>query len=258
MPDALWIALVLSCGWLVGFMLALTGGGGSILAVPLLIYVLGIPNTHIAIGTSALAVAINAYINLLPHARAGNVKWRMAIVFTILGILGAFSGSELGKLVDGKSLMGYFAMLMLLVSLLMLKPKRGPVQHQAQEPPKHLLSRLSGAGFGTGLLAGFFGVGGGFLVVPALLLAARIETITAIGTSLFAVGSFGLTTAVNYARSGLVDWAIAGQFLLGGVIGGWLGVLVAKRLAARQGLLKRIFAIMVLLIALYMLYKAYV
>src|SRR5687767_15983561 len=102
-------ALGLASGSLVGFTLGLVGGGGSILAVPLLVYVVGVTNPHVAIGTSAVAVAANAAANLANHARAENVKWRCALVFAVAGVAGAFLGSSLGKTVDGQKLLALFA-----------------------------------------------------------------------------------------------------------------------------------------------------
>lgn len=239
------------CGSVVGFSLALTGGGGSTLAVPLLLYVVGVADPHLAIGTSALAVSVNAYVNLIPHARAGNVHWRLGLWFTIAGLVGALLASELGKLVNGTMLMTLFAVLMIVVALAMLARCRAPARSDA--PVKHLYGRLTGAGLGAGSLAGFFGVGGGFMIVPGLMFAARIEMVAAIGTSLLGVGSFGLATALNYARSGMVDWGLAAAFILGGIAGGWLGVIVAHRLSQKRAALNIVFSATILAVAIYML-----
>jgi len=117
--------------------------------------------------------------------------------------------------------------------------------------------RLCGTGLGAGSLSGFFGIGGGFLVVPGLMFAGRLPIVDAIGTSLFAVGSFGLTTAVNYSISGQVDWLIAAEFVGGGVIGGWLGTRAASRLARKRGALNLVFSAMILSVAAYMLYHSW-
>src|SRR5580693_7838005 len=117
--------LTVLCGSLVGFSLALIGGGGSILAVPLLLYVVGVRDPHTAIGTSALAVSANAFANLIPHARAGNVRWPAAFMFAATGVLGAFLGSSLGKIIDGHRLLVLFALLMLVIAALMLRGRRG-------------------------------------------------------------------------------------------------------------------------------------
>lgn len=246
--------LAVLCGSLVGFSLALIGGGGSILATPLLLYVVGVRDPHVAIGTSALAVSANAFANLLPHARAGHVRWRAAFVFAAAGVLGAWLGSTLGKAMDGHRLLALFALLMLVVAVLMLRGRHGGAVDRYPLP--HSVSRLAAVGVGAGGLSGFFGIGGGFLVVPGLMFASGMEIINAIGTSLFAVGTFALTTAGNYAASGLVDWRIAAEFIGGGVLGGWLGALGARRLARTRGALNAIFAGVVVLVALYMLYRS--
>ncbi|OWT54186.1 sulfite exporter TauE/SafE family protein [Candidimonas nitroreducens] len=247
--------LTVFCGSLVGFSLALTGGGGSTLAIPLLLYVVGLHDMHMAIGTSALAVSLNAYINLIPHAREGHVRWRAGIIFTIAGIIGAFVGSEIGKVVNGQALQALFAVLVIVVALLMLRGRKASSHRPGGQAIKYLDGRLGGVGYGAGAVAGFFGVGGGFMVVPGLMLAARMEIIDAIGTSLLGVGSFGLATALNYARSGLINWALAGEFLLGGIAGGWIGAMLAQRLAVKHGVLNWIFSTLLITIGIYMLAK---
>jgi len=244
--------LAVASGSIVGFSLGLVGGGGSILAVPLLVYVVGLDNPHVAIGTSAIAVALNAAANLATHARAGNVKWRCATVFAMAGVAGAFLGSTLGKMMDGHKLLALFAVLMMVVGALMLRDRA------RTGDPDVTLSRenfpkLVGLGLSAGLLSGFFGIGGGFLIVPALMLAAGMPILNAIGSSLVSVTAFGLTTAGNYAWSGLVDWPLAGLFVAGGVLGGLLGARAAKSLSGRRGALTTAFAALIFLVALYML-----
>src|SRR5258707_13506437 len=115
--------LGLASGMLVGFSLGLVGGGGSILAVPLMVYVVGVSDAHVAIGTSAVAVAANAAMNLSNHARGGSVRWSCALVFAGAGIAGAFAGSLAGKMIDGQKLLALFALLMLVIAALMLKTR---------------------------------------------------------------------------------------------------------------------------------------
>ena len=115
--------LGLASGSLVGFSLGLVGGGGSILAVPLMVYVVGVPEPHVAIGTSAIAVAANAAVNLSNHARGGTVRWSCALTFAAAGIIGAFVGSIFGKMVDGQKLLALFALLMLVIAALMFKSR---------------------------------------------------------------------------------------------------------------------------------------
>ena len=244
----------LASGGLVGFSLGLVGGGGSILATPLLLYVVGVASPHVAIGTSALAVSINAYANLLAHARKGHVRWLCAAVFAVVGTLGALLGSSLGLVVDGTRLLLLFGALMVVVGLLMLRP-RGVGRGEERPVDRRTCALTAAAALATGMASGFFGIGGGFLIVPALVFATGIPMINAIGSSVLAVAAFGLATALNYARSGLVDWVIAGQFISGGVVGGILGMLLATRLSAGKATLNRIFAALILTVATYVIFK---
>jgi len=245
--------LALACGGLVGFSLALIGGGGSILATPMLLYVVGLPDPHLAIGTSAVAVGANAWANLFPHARAGHVRWPAALAFAAAGVLGAFAGSSLGKRVDGHHLLVLFAVLMLVVAVLMLRGRRNGAESGYPKP--RLFPRLGATGFGAGTLSGFFGIGGGFLIVPGLIFASGMEIIAAIGSSLVAVGAFASTTAINYAASDLVDWRVAALFVAGGIGGGWLGARLARRLARTRGALNLVFALAIVAVAVYMLVR---
>lgn len=248
-------ALGLASGSLVGFSLGLAGGGGSILAVPLLVYLVGVASPHVAIGTSAVAVAANAAVNLVHHARAGHVKWRCATVFALAGIAGAFGGSTLGKLVEGQRLLALFALLMMVVAALMLAGKHGE-ERPAVRLNLQNLPWLVTLGLGTGALSGFFGIGGGFLIVPALMLATRMPILNAVGSSLLAVTAFGLTTAANYAASGLVDWPLATLFIGGGVIGGLLGGRAAKAVSGRKGALNMVLAAMIFAVGAYTLTRS--
>ncbi|KAA0676010.1 sulfite exporter TauE/SafE family protein [Roseomonas genomospecies 6] len=250
MPELLTIL----SGSLVGFSLGLIGGGGSILAVPLLLYVVGVPDPHVAIGTSALAVAANAFANLAQHARAGTVKWPCAATFAASGVVGALVGSTLGKAVNGESLLFLFALVMVAVGASMLR-KRGSEGDPGVRINKSIAVRLVGIGFLTGAISGFFGIGGGFLIVPGLLLGSGMAVLNAIGSSLFSVGAFGLTTAANYALSGLVDWTVAALFIAGGVVGGFAGMKAAVGLSTRKGALTKVFAGVLFAVAAYMLYR---
>jgi uncharacterized membrane protein YfcA len=248
-------ALGLFSGSLVGFSLGLVGGGGSILAVPLMIYLVGVPSTHVAIGTSAVAVAVNAAANLVSHGRAGKVNWRCAGVFAAAGVAGAFGGSSLSKIVDGQRLVVLFAILMLVVAAAMFG-RRSAVGKEdicldRKNFPKLLLSGLV-----TGAISGFFGIGGGFLIVPGLTFATGMPIINAIGSSLVAVAAFGATAAVNYALSGLVDWRLAILFVLGGVLGGMAGGRLARTLSGSRGRLNSIFAAIIVVVAIYILLRS--
>lgn len=253
MADLIYLLAALS-GVLVGFSLGLVGGGGSILAVPLMVYVVGVKSPHLAIGTSALAVAANALAGLWNHAREQNVNWRCGGSFALAGVLGALGGSTLGKAIDGQKLLFLFALLMLVVAVAMYRGRRAEgvegVQCNRENLPKVITF-----GVGTGVLSGFFGIGGGFLIVPALVASTAMPIYRAIGTSLIAVAAFGLTTAANYALSGLLDWPLAASFIGGGIIGSMLGASAARKLSGSKGRLNTVFAMLIVLVAGYMLYR---
>ncbi|WP_275226726.1 sulfite exporter TauE/SafE family protein [Novosphingobium album (ex Liu et al. 2023)] len=242
-------------GSLVGFSLGLVGGGGSILAVPLMVYLVGVPNAHVAIGTSALAVAANAVTGLVQHAHAHNVKWRCGGMFAAAGVIGALGGSTLGKMVDGEKLLFLFALVMLLVGAVMLKG-RGDPGNPGAECNREKAPKVLGYGLGSGLFSGFFGIGGGFLIVPGLVASTGMPILFAVGTSLVAVTAFGLATAANYAFSGLVDWPLAILFIVGGAIGSLAGTRLARRLGKETGRLTVVFAMLIFAVAAYMLWRS--
>jgi uncharacterized protein len=240
-------------GALVGFSLGLIGGGGSILAVPLLLYLVGYHDPHVVLGTTALAVALTAYANLIPHWRAGNVRWKPAIAFAIPGALGAAIGASIGKIVPGKQLLFLFAVLMIGVALFMLRGRENAKERPVRTGRAMLLWVIP-VSLVVGMLAGFFGIGGGFLIVPGLMFATGMPILSAVGSSLVSVGAFGTTTALTYALVGKVNWLIALEYFGGGIIGGWLGARLATRLGAHKRALTRVFAGVVLTVAVYMLW----
>lgn len=254
MLDTLHVVLGAISGGIVGFTLGLVGGGGSILAVPLMVYLVGVHDPHVAIGTSALAVAANAATGLVSHAREHNVKWRCGFMYAAAGIVGAFAGSSAGKAFDGQKLIFLFALLMIVVGILMLKGRKATGVPGA-ECNRENAPKVLGFGLGTGIFSGFFGIGGGFLIVPGLIGSTRMPMINAVGTSLIAVTAFGLTTAVNYAVSGLVNWPLAAVFIGGGVVGGFGGTRLAKQLSGK-GALTTVFAALIFVVAVYMLWKS--
>jgi uncharacterized membrane protein YfcA len=228
--------------------LAVLSGG----AVGFSLYVVDITDPHVAIGTSVLSVAANAFANLFGHWRAGNVKWSCAVTFALAGVVGAAIGSTLGKLVDGQQLLFLFALAMIAVGVAMLRP-RAAAGNADVRMTGGIAIRLIAIGLVVGAVSGFFGIGGGFLIVPGLMLASGMPIINAIGSSLFSVGSFSMTTAINYALSGLIEWVIALLFIAGGIAGGYLGMRAAMKLAANRRSLTLVFAGIIFAVAIYML-----
>ncbi len=254
MLDTMQYALGALSGALVGFSLGLVGGGGSILAVPLMVYLVGVPSPHVAIGTSALAVAVNAATGLASHARAHTVKWRCGGMYAVAGVLGALAGSTLGKAFDGQKLLFLFALVMIGVGILMIRGRKNQGIEGAQCNRENAPKVLS-FGLATGLFSGFFGIGGGFLIVPGLVASTSMPMLNAVGTSLVAVTAFGLTTAANYAFSGYIDWPLAGIFIVGGILGGLFGTAIASRLSG-TGKLTTVFAVLIFVVAAYMLWRS--
>ena len=259
-PIVMTDLLAFCSGGLVGFILGLIGGGGSVLAVPLLVYVVGVTSPHIAIGTGALAVGLSALGNLVQHGRARNVKWQCASVFAGAGIVGALIGSSLGKAFDGQKLLLLFGFLMIAIAAAMGWRKASAGDPDVQltgASAARLLPKLLGYGLSVGALSGFFGIGGGFLVVPGLIAATDMPMISAVGSSLVSVTAFGLTTAASYAVSGLIDWRLAAIFIAGGVGGGIVGARTARHLSTGKETLRMIFAGLVAAVGIYVVARGF-
>lgn len=256
MDLSLWsLVAAVAGGSVIGLLLAVFGGGGSVLAAPLLIYVVGVNDPHVAIGTSAAAVAVNAAMGLAGQARAGQVKWPCALVFGGAGLTGSLVGAHLAKQIDGQTLLAWFGVAMALVALSMLAPRRSE-----GDPAVHLTTglvlKLAPAGLLVGLAAGFFGIGGGFLIVPGLMAATGMTLAHAAASSLVSVSLFGAATSASYAASGLVDWRLFAALVAGGAVGAAAGGPVARRLAGKAALSRRLFALMVLATAAYVIWRA--
>ena len=259
LPPLAQLAAALAAGGVIGAILSLLGAGGSILAVPLLIFVVGVHDPHTAIGTGAAAVAANALMALQRHAQRGNVRWPCGLVFAGFGIVGAFLGTLLGKAIDGQKLLTVFGVVMIGVGLSSLRG--GPegalayaVRMTRANAPT-MAPRLALAGFGVGGASGFFGIGGGFLIVPGLMASAGLPMSVAMGTSLVAVAAFGLTALASYAASGYVDWSIAAAMTIGGVVGAIVGAWASKALSTRRTLMGRIFAAVVIVTGAYVSWR---
>ncbi|ACT59607.1 sulfite exporter TauE/SafE family protein [Hirschia baltica] len=242
------IVLTLLSGIIVGIFLGTFGGGGSVLAAPLLIYLVGIEDPHIAIGTSAAGVAAIALFSLIGHWRGGRVKWPCAITFAVSGLLGSIIGSSLAKITQGDVLMIGFSGAMALIALSMFKKPKSIGDPEVHLTPA-LTMRLAPIGMIVGVAAGFFGIGGGFLIVPGLMLAAGMTMANATASSLVSVAIFGAATSANYAISNMVDFRLTALLLVGGVVGGIIGIYLAKLIANHTQLARTCFASMILIVA---------
>ncbi|RZJ96662.1 MAG: sulfite exporter TauE/SafE family protein [Brevundimonas sp.] len=253
--ESIPLLLAALSGGVVALLLTLFGGGGSVLAVPLLMYVVGVADPHVAIGVAAAGVALNALTALAGHARAGRVRWPCATLFALTGAAGAWAGSSLAKTIDGHQLLLIFAVAMGAVGASMLRPRAAVVR---QEPRLNwaMSPRVGLAGAGVGSAAGFFGIGGGFLIVPGLMASTGMSLATAQATSLLSVAAFGATTAGNYALAGWVDPGLVGAMTVGGVIGTLAGLPLARRLGSHAALGRTLFGSLILIVAAYVALRA--
>lgn len=256
MPLDLWSYVAATAGGaVIGLLLAVFGGGGSVLATPLLVYAVGVRDPHVAIGTSAAAVSLNALVALGGQARAGQVKWPCALVFAGAGLTGSLVGAEFAKHVDGHRLLLWFAAAMALIGASMLVPKKAEGDPSVRINPG-LVIRLAPLGLITGLAAGFFGIGGGFLIVPGLMAATGMTLAHAAAASLVSVVLFGAATSASYAVSGLVNWPVFAALVAGGGLGALIGTPVAQSLEGHARTARRGFALMVIAAAGYVAWRA--
>jgi uncharacterized membrane protein YfcA len=253
--DATPLLLTALSGGLVAMLLTVFGGGGSVLAVPLLLYVVGIADPHTAIGISAAGVALNGLTALAGQARAGRVRWPCAIMFALVGALASWGGSSAAKAIPGDALLLAFAVAMGLIGASMLRPKRDLGNPNARLN-RTMAPRLTGAATVVGGAAGFFGIGGGFLIVPGLMWATGMTLAAAQATSLLSVAAFGASTALNYSLSGMIDWGAVAAMAAGGVVGTFIGLPISKRLANRAPVARGLFAGLILIVAVYVAFKS--
>lgn len=256
LPNAMNGALPLAAlgGVLIGLLLTVFGGGGSVLATPWLIYVVGVADTHVAIGTSAAAVAVNAATGLAAQARAGTVKWPCASVFAVSGLAGALTGAQAGKMINGAALLHWFALAMIAIAISMLIPRKSEGDPGVRLTPS-LVWKLAPVGLAAGFAAGFFGIGGGFLIAPGLMASTGMTLANASASSLVSVTLFGGATSISYSASGLVDWALFAALVAGGIVGAALGLPASRWLAQRVKVARIGFALLVVAVALYILLR---
>lgn len=213
------IALTIVLAVLVGMSLGLLGGGGSILAVPLLVYVAGMDAKE-AIATSLLVVGTTALVAVVPHARAGRVRWRTGLLFGVAGMTGAYAGGRVAEFIPGTVLLVAFSLMMLATAVAMIRGRKTPDKPAHTELP---VARVLLDGVVVGLVTGLVGAGGGFLIVPALVLLGGLPMSVAVGTSLLVIAMKSFAGLAGYLASVEIDWSLALGVTAAAVVGSLIG-----------------------------------
>lgn len=238
----------------IGLVLGLLGSGGSILTVPVLVYLAGQPD-KVAIAESLAIVGAIAAVGALPYARQKLVDWHSVLYFGVPGILGTYGGAALAKWVPGPVQLALFAVVMLLAAGLMF---RGRKEAPEGEHQRQALWKIAAEGLVVGVLTGLVGVGGGFLIVPALVLLGGLSMRLAVGTSLLIIAAKSMAGFWKYtdvlAETGLhVDWSLIGIFAVIGIVGSFVGNALSQRVPQAQ--LKRGFAVFLVVMGGFILAK---
>ncbi len=237
----IFLTLTVALAGLIGLSLGLLGGGGSILAVPLLVYVAGLPAKE-AIATSLLVVGTTSAIAVVPHARAGRVRWRTGLIFGLAGMTGAYAGGRLAAYIPAGMLLAAFALMMLATAAAMIRGRRArtftPVPDELPVP------RVIADGIAVGLITGLVGAGGGFLVVPALVLLGGLPMPAAVGTSLVVIAMNSVAGFLGHLQDVHIDWSLAAAVTASAVLGSLAGGRLSGRI--REDVLRRSFGWFVL------------
>jgi uncharacterized membrane protein YfcA len=242
------LAVVLSL--LIGLTLGLLGGGGSILTVPVLIYALGVEEKS-AIASSLLIVSITSAVAMLQHAKNGLVVWRVALAFAVAGAFGAFLGSRVSRLLPATVLLVLLAAVMLFAARAMWKGRKNPNASPATTPLP--LVPIFAQGVGLGFMTGLLGAGGGFLIVPALLLLGGLSMPQAVATSLAVISmnaASGFASAIGHTS---IDLKLTALVTACAVAGSFVGTRLTHVVEPNK--LRRSFAVFVVLMAVFLLIK---
>lgn len=245
------VVLALAAGAVIGLALGALGGGGSVLAVPALIYLLGF--TPVAATTASLViVTVTSATALSAHARDGHVRWRTGLLFAAAGIVPAMLGGALAGRVPGAALTAAFAVVAGTAAVRMLRPRAASGTAVPVRP-----DRAAAAGAGLGAVTGVLGVGGGFLAVPALVSVLGLRMRDAVGTSLLVITANSLAAlAMRAGTADGLDWAAIGPFAGAAVLAAWDGKRLAAKVSGRA--LQRTFALVLLAVAAFMMIDAVV
>ena len=239
---------------IVGLVLGLLGGGGSILAVPIFLYVFHVPPKP-AIAMSLVVVGMSAFIGFLTHWRQGTVSVRIAVMFGALAMVGAFGGARIARFVPAQVQLAMFAVFAVTASVLMLRdslqPRRGDTPGVEHQP--HFSPLLGVEAVGVGVLTALIGAGGGFVIVPALVLLGDVPVRTAVGSSLLIIAMNAASGVAGYLGQVAFDWSLVGWFTAVAAAGAITGTRFMRRLPAAR--IKQAFAIMILVLGSYLVIR---
>lgn len=268
------IVVAIACGVLIGLCLGALGGGGSILTVPVLVSLLSV-GPQSATSASLIIVGVTSVIAAIAHARGGHVRWRVAAAFGVIGSITAFGGSVLNRLVDPQVLLIAFSVLMVVAAIAMLRRTRKTFEPEPEQladvttrtgdgaassavatatstrrpVSASQAGKLVAAALVIGFLTGFLGVGGGFLIVPALVLALGYSMPVAVGTSLVIIAITSGGAFTERLGSASIPWQIVVPFTLAAIAGSFAGTAISDRISGNA--LTRSFAILLIVIAIY-------
>lgn len=221
------LVLALVAAVLVGLALGVLGGGGSILTVPILVFLAGV-DTKQAIAMSLFVVGVTSAVGAVSHARAGRVRWRTGLVFGAAGMTGAYGGGRLAAFIPGTWLLVGFGVMMIVTAVAMVRGrKEGTTPTVHGELP---IGRVLAEGVVVGLVTGLVGAGGGFLVVPALVLLGGLPMTVAVGTSLVVIAMKSFAGLAGYLATVEIDWTLALAVTVAAVVGSLLGGPLAGRI----------------------------
>ncbi|MDQ6718528.1 MAG: sulfite exporter TauE/SafE family protein [Gemmatimonadota bacterium] len=239
----------------IGLSLGLMGGGGSILTVPVFVYVLGFAAKP-AIAMSLPVVGATSLVGALGHWRAGNVHLRTALLFGVIAMVGSYFGARLAIFVSGTVQLMLLAIVMLGAAISMLRPKRKVASPDGGEPAGGAslpVGKLVAVGLSVGILTGIVGIGGGFLIVPALVVLGRVPMKQAVGTSLLVIAMNSLSGFAGYFGTVDIPWAFLASFTAVSIAGILVGTYLVRFVSAAA--LKRGFAVFLLFIGSVMMYQ---
>lgn len=242
------LAVELVLGLAIGLSLGLLGGGGSILTVPALVYLVG-QSPSAAVTTSLAIVGANSLIGASLHSRRGRLNWRVALLFGGSGMVAAYLAAGLSKWFSPNGLLVAFALLMLVIGGVMVSGKTRGLKPADGATPNWPVTL--GAGLGVGILTGILGVGGGFLIVPALVMLVGLPMQEAVGTSLLVIAANSAAGLLGHLSAGMPDLGLILVFVGAGMLGLWGGTVLAHRLPA--GRLQQGFALFVVVLAIFLL-----